>query len=96
LESTSPRQCAPTMTRHEGEITRSDLEREWPHHVALAAEKDGAMVRRIANALSVAPLTYTLRRSDKYYVVFCFARAEHAEAFRETFGGERLPTGSQR
>jgi hypothetical protein len=64
--------------------------------VALAAEKNGAMVRRIANALSVAPLMYTLRRNDKDYVVFCFAKAEHAEAFRETFGGERLATGSRR
>jgi hypothetical protein len=64
--------------------------------VALAAEHNGAMVRRIANALSVAPLTYTLRRNDKYYVVFCFDEAEHAKAFRETFGGERLPTGSRR
>jgi hypothetical protein len=82
------------MKRRKGEIIRSRLRRGWPHRVALPAEKVGDLenseiIRSAAN-LSAAPLTYSLRRGDLRFVVFCFAKVGEAEAFCEQFGGERL------
>jgi hypothetical protein len=95
------------MTSRKGE--RGDLKLEWPplriipqfpHHVALPAEKVRDRANRevifcAAGVLSATPLTYPVRdHSD--VVVFCFAEPEDAEAFVARFGGERLATRSRR
>jgi hypothetical protein len=87
------------MTRCKGEITRRQLDRQWPHHVALPAEAvrdlaNAETVRGFAATLSAAPLTYHMIREDRSYVAFCFATAEAAQGFAERFGGEVLAAGN--
>jgi hypothetical protein len=93
---TGSRHEADTALHCKGEITRNDIKRKWPHHMALPGEKVRDRVNRevvfcAAGLLSATPLTYPLRRDLSDVVVFCFAEPEDAEAFAKRFGGERLP-----
>jgi len=48
------------------------------------------IVHAFAEMLSVGPRTYSLRRDDLDYVVFCFKEATDAALFGARFDGERV------
>jgi hypothetical protein len=81
-------------TRRKGEPITVKLNRDWPHHIALPAEKvcgpaNSDAVRRFTGTLSAALLTYLVRRADApTFVVFCFKTDQGAQVFAERFGGE--------
>jgi hypothetical protein len=75
-------------------VTRKDELSQF-YHVAINANKvqgHGSydVMHGFAEAFSVAPRTFSMRRDELDFVVFCFAKSADAEAFCEQFGGERL------
>lgn len=81
------------MGRRKGELTSAGIDRGWSHQVALPNSVTVARHREISAAtegLSLAPLPHWFCRNDEYWVVYCFAEAEHAERIAEMFGGELM------
>lgn len=80
------------MARRKGELSNSELDRKWPHQVALAAEqvngRNYPVLHAFCRELSVAPRGHSVNRDSIPYVVFCFADPAHADAFKKRFGGE--------
>jgi hypothetical protein len=82
-----------------GELNKDAIDRDWPHQVALpAARCTGAnyvTIRLFCEGLSLCERGHSFYRDDTDITVFCFAEREHAERFRERFGGEFIDPKSR-
>ncbi len=81
------------MTRRKGEITKSQIDREYPHQVELQVP-DGGFRKRLDEMRQFGILfDYKTRpetRRPQFYTRWCFKESVQADQFKNTFGGERI------
>jgi len=75
-----------------GELSKARVDREWPHQVALPADRcsgrNFVTIRLFCEGLSLCPRGHCSHRDSIDFNVFCFAERPHAEQFQSRFGGE--------
>jgi hypothetical protein len=81
----------------QGEITKRQVDRDYPHQIAILVPGTGLgerlmAMRRFCNARALPYKTRPDRRHQPpgVYMRFCFQNAAHADAFHTEFGGERF------
>ena len=88
------------MGRRKGELTAAGIDPGWPHQVAVPATdctgSHGRFMEAFCLDLSVCERHHSVFHEDKWWIVFCFADAEHAEKFRVRFGGEQFDPNDRR
>jgi hypothetical protein len=80
------------MTRARGHLSRTLLNREYPHQVLVQAENvGGKALDKVADfhvKLGIPTKTRSIRKDDAWYSLYCFADPNHAILFQVMFGGE--------
>lgn len=81
------------MVRRKGELSRAGIDRGWPHQVAIPERiskgENYKVVHGFCEGMSLCPRGHSVVGPDnEWWNVFCFAEKEHAETFKQRFGGE--------
>jgi hypothetical protein len=65
------------MSNRKGELSASQIDREWPHQVALPADfitgRRQQFIEHAKSELGGCPRGHSVRHNDVGYVVFCFS-----------------------
>ena len=84
------------MTRARGQLSRTLLNREYPHQVLVRTETVGGKtldkVTEFHVKLGIPTKSRSIRKDDAWYTLYCFEDPNHANLFRVMFGGELLAT----
>lgn len=79
------------MSKRKGEITSAQIDREFPHQVIIRADDMAGGLGDLFCANAGVPVrTHSVRESDEWHIVFCFADEIHADQFVALFGAERF------
>ncbi len=82
------------MGRRTGEMSKSQLDRDFPYQIAVPADRCKGDNRekqtRFCADLSLAPRLHSVIHDEVTYQVFCFADPQHATSFQDTFGGQKF------
>ena len=84
--------------RRKGELSPAGIDRGWPHQIALPAhfcENGGYKeIYDFCNDLSLCSRGHAVYDREWFHV-YCFAKAEDAEKFRQHFGGVKFDPGQR-
>jgi hypothetical protein len=84
----------PAMTGLNGEIAKRQIDREYPHQVAMRVQLGGLGLRLLqlndfCREHAMPFRTHTDRRDGEDFIRYCFGDPAHADTFASTFSGER-------
>jgi hypothetical protein len=75
-----------------GELSSGAIDRGRSHQVALPESKmvgaSHSVIHAFCEDLSLCPRGHAVYHEGQWWNVFCFAEKDHAEKFRQQFGGE--------
>jgi hypothetical protein len=81
------------VTRRKGELSPAQIDRGWPHQVALPSSqvvREFGAIEAFCRDLSRAPRGHSVVHENQWFNVYCFADPDHAQRFMARFGGERF------
>jgi hypothetical protein len=80
--------------RRKGELSPAQIDREWPHQVALLASACAGggykTIHAFCEELTLCPCGHAVFHDGQWFNVYCFAEAADAEKFLRQFGGEKF------